>query len=88
MPTKMVKRISSITTERRAPPSTPETLKNFTNYRFNHETQRAVRPTSWNGSGEWTTPNAGGGAPTFGVGTCAESGRTEYPRNDPGAIKV
>jgi hypothetical protein len=87
MPVKMAKRLSSITTERRGVPSTPETLANNTNYRFDHSSQRAVRPTDWLGNG-WTTPNAGGGAPTFGVGTCAESGRMEYPRNDPGATKV
>jgi hypothetical protein len=88
MPVKMVKRISNITTERRGIPSTPQTLDNFTNYRGNYESQRAVRPTSWNGQGEWTTTNAGGGSPTFGVGTCAESGVMEYPRNDRGATKV
>ena len=87
MPVKMTKRISNITTERRGVPSTPETLSNFTNYRGNYETQRAVRPTSWNGAG-WTTPNASGRADTRGVGTCAESGRIEYPRNDPGATKI
>jgi hypothetical protein len=88
MPTKMTKRISAITTERRAPPSTPELLKNFTNYRFDHQSQRAVRPSSWNGRGDWTTTNAGGGAPTYGVGTCLESGSIDYPKNDPGATKV
>ena len=87
MPVKMAKRLSSITTERRGVPSTPETLSNFTNYRGNYAQQRAVRPTDWLGNG-WATPNAGGGSPTFGVGTCAESGRMEYPRNDPGATKV
>ncbi len=89
MPVKMTKRISNITTERRGVPSTPETLSNFTNYRGNYQSQRAVRPTSWNGRGEWTTTNAGGASAALGgIGTCAESGRMEYPRNDPGATKV
>ena len=88
MPAKMVKRISSITTERRAVPSSPETLNNFSNFRFNCEAQRAVRPTSWNGRGEWTTPNASGRADTRGVGTALGSGRYEYPVSDPGATKI
>jgi hypothetical protein len=88
MPAKMVKRLSSISTERRALPSTPETLSHFVNFRGNVENQRAVRPTDWRGSG-WTTPNANGKAATFGgTGTCAESGRTEYPVNHPGSVKV
>jgi hypothetical protein len=85
---KMVKRITSITTERRAPPSTPELHKNFMNFRFNHESQRNVRPANLAGHGEWTTPNASGRADTRGVGTALETGRIEAPRNDPGATKV
>lgn len=89
MPVKMTKRISSITTERRCPPSSPETMNNFTNYRFNMETQRAVMPSKWNGTGNWGTTNSSGRASTFGgVGTALGSGRMEYPRNDPGATKI
>lgn len=85
---KMTKRISSITTERRAPASSQETLDNFTNYRFNMENQRAVRPTSWDGRGAWTTPNAGGKSDTRGVGTALGGGGMVSPRNDPGATKI
>ncbi len=88
MPPKMVKRISSITTERRAIPSSPEVAANFTNYRGNYETQRAVRPTRWDGRTDWTTTNASGASDSRGVGTCLGSGRMEYPKNDPGATKI
>lgn len=88
MPVKMTKRISSITTERRGIPSSPETMDNFTNFRFNMGQQRAVMPTKWNGRGNWTTTNASGIADTRGVGTALGSNRIEYPRNDPGATKI
>jgi hypothetical protein len=89
MPAKMTKRLSNITTERRAPPSSPETLENFSNFRFNMENQRAVRPTNWSGQGDWTTTNSSGRSAVMGgVGTAAGGGGMVSPRNDPGATKV
>lgn len=85
---KMVKRISSITTERRAPPSSPETLKNFSNFQFNVENQRAVKPPNWAGHGDWTTTNASGKADTRGVGTALGEGGMTNPRTQPGATKI
>lgn len=88
MPVKMVKRVSSITTERRGVPSSPETLDNFMNFRFNVENQRAVMPPNWAGHGGWTTTNASGKADTRGVGTALGGGGMVSPRNDPGATKI
>ena len=83
----MSKRKSGITSLNRATPSTPDVLSNFTNYRGNYQSQRTVRPTRWNGS-TWSTPNEGGKPSTADVGTCFDSHRMEYPRNDPGATKL
>jgi len=85
---KMVKRISSITTERRDIPSSPETMKNFTNYQLNMENQRACMPTNWAGHGDWVTYNSTGKADTRGVGTALGEGGMVSPRIQPGATKI
>jgi hypothetical protein len=88
MPTRRIRRLSGITTENGAVPSTPRTLENIPNFRGNYLSQGDVRPGKWDGS-TWRTPNEGGRASaTADVGTCFESRRYEYPRNDPGGEKI
>lgn len=41
---KMTKRLSSITTQRVATPTSPELARNFMNFRFNHLAQRNTMP--------------------------------------------
>ncbi len=88
MPAKMVKRISNITTERRGLPSSPAVFDHFTNFMGNVSEQRATRPTSWCGRGEWTTANASGRADTRGVGTAFGQDRIEYPKQLKGSTKI
>lgn len=85
---RMSRRLSSIATERRATPSSPEVLKNSPNFHPSYTAQRAVKPTRWNGRGEWTTPNASGAPATAGVGTAFGAGTMESPPSDAGATRI
>jgi hypothetical protein len=88
MPVKMTKRLSSITTERRGVPSSPSVAENFMNFQQNYSTQRAVRPSKWNGKGPWKTMNGTGDALNFDTGTAFDSHRMEAPAIKGGATKI
>jgi hypothetical protein len=53
-------RRSSITTENPARPSSPVTASRFTRFK-GQRIGRDVYPHQWNGRGEWSPMNAGGG---------------------------
>lgn len=87
MPVKMVRRLSNLSTLRGGVPTSPGVAYNFTNFRFNHLSQRGMpNPISpYKGS---RTTNSTGAPYTAGVGQALGGEGMQGPRNDPGAVKV
>lgn len=88
---KIYRRRSSNTTFTTDQPSSPGVAENFMNFRFNHLTQRAVRPNRLGCASEgFTTPNADGQtvAANAGTGQALGGGGMTNPVNDKGATKV
>lgn len=65
-------RRSSISTESPGSPSSPVTASRFTKFK-NQRIGRSVLPSKWNGEGEWSPMNSGGGTSGYGrVGKSAK----------------
>jgi hypothetical protein len=89
MPVKMCKRVSSITTEVRGVPTSPEVFDHFTNFQMHHAQQRpGVMPSSWCGEGDWGTTNDNGRAAVLGGTGNAFGGGNEAPRKLPGSVDI
>jgi hypothetical protein len=86
---KTTRRQSLLTTVRGATPTTPTLAGNFMNFRFNHLTQRAVRPGRLGSASGWTTPNPDGRpmvSANARTGQSLEHGGMVW--TDPGQVKV
>lgn len=85
---KTVRRLSSITTLRGTTPTSPEVARNFTNFRFNHLTQRNLMPERLGSCYGWKPFNASGTVAGGHIGGAFGAGNMTGPPNDPGAVKV
>lgn len=87
---KMTRRLGSLTSLRGATPTSPDLARNFTNFRFNHLTQRSTLParlgsnsTSWGPCNSSGRPDVSANAQT---GQALGSGG--MPWTDAGVTKV